>query len=185
MLLKYLIGTLFIIGLILIAKPSHFYLKGYVAQKLLESTWQKSKGKQQIIYPWIGAKSYPIGKISIDKVDLSYIILGGDMKQSLNFGIAHIENTSKPGNSGNIGLAGHRDSFFKKLEKIHLGDIIEIDSFKNIKSFKVVDIQIISPNELKWLDQTEQNILTLVTCYPFDYIGNAPMRYIIRAKETI
>jgi len=182
MLLKYLIGTLFIIGLMLLAKPSHFYLKGYVAQKLLESTWKKSKDKNQIIYPWIGAKSYPIGKISIEKINLSYIILGGDMKQSLNFGIAHIENTTKPGNNGNIGLAGHRDSFFKKLEKIHLGDIIEIDSIKGFSNFKVVDIQIISPNEMHWLNQTEENLLTLVTCYPFDYIGDAPMRYIIRAK---
>ena len=104
------------------------------------------------------------------------------LKQSLNFGIAHIENTSKPGGEGNICLAGHRDSFFKKLEKIHLGDIIEIDSFKGFKNFKVVDIQIISPNELHWLNETESNILTLVTCYPFDYIGEAPMRYIIRAK---
>ena len=184
MLFKYLIGALFIIGILLLAKPSHFYLKGYIAQRLLESTWGKSKDKEQIIYPWMGAKRYPIGKISIEKIDLSHIILGGDMKQSLNFGIAHIENTSKPGYNGNIGLAGHRDSFFKKLEKIHLGDIIEIDSFKGFESFKVVDIQIISPSEIHWLDQTEENILTLVTCYPFNYIGNAPMRYIIRAKKT-
>ena len=76
MLFKYLIGALFIVGLILIAKPSHFYLKGYVAQKLLESTWEKSKDKKQIIYPWIGAKSYPIGKISIEKINISHIILG-------------------------------------------------------------------------------------------------------------
>ena len=107
------------------------------------------------------------------------------MKQALNFGIAHIQNTSKPGTSGNIGLAGHRDSFFKKLEKIHLGDTIDVDSFNKTQKYRVIDIQIISPNEVKWLDQTDYNILTLVTCYPFDYIGDAPMRYIVRAIEAI
>ncbi len=183
--LKYLIRLLFIIGVIMIAKPSYFYLKGHLAQRLLESAWKKSKDKNQVTYPWWGAKSYPIGKIKINKIELSYIILGGDMKQALNFGIAHIENTSKPGTSGNIGLAGHRDSFFKKLEKIHLGDTIDVDSFNKTQKYRVIDIQIISPNEVKWLDQTDYNILTLVTCYPFDYIGDAPMRYIVRAIEAI
>ena len=180
---KYLVITLFLIGTMLLAKPSYFYLKGYAAQKLLESAWFKTKNKNQTFYPWPGAKSYPIGKISINKVDLSYIILGGDMNQALNFGIAHISDTSKPGNNGNIGLAGHRDSFFKKLEKVHEGDIIEIEYLKGAREYKVIDIQIISPNEMRWLDQTKDNCLTLITCYPFDYMGEAPMRYLIRAEE--
>jgi len=184
MLFKYIISTCMLIAIIVIAKPSYFYLKAFLAQNLLELSWEKSKNKNQIIYPWIGAKTYPIGKISIKKIDLSYIILGGEIKQSLNFGVAHIENTSKPGSNGNIGLAGHRDSFFKKLEKIHIGDIIRIESFSKSKDFKVTDIQIISPNELHWLNQSDEDILTLVTCYPFDFFGDAPKRYLVRAKAN-
>ena len=75
MLFKYNIATCILIAIIVIAKPSYFYLKGFLAQNLLELSWEKSKNKNQIIYPWIGAKTYPIGKISIEKIDLSYIIL--------------------------------------------------------------------------------------------------------------
>ena len=172
-------------AIIILAKPGYYYLKNYVSKQLIESAWIESKSKKEIVSPWSRAKSCPIGKISIGNVNLSYFILGGKINQTSTFGISHIPNTSRPGEYGNIGLTGSLDSFLKKLEKIHLGDIVKIEHLNGTSRYKVNDIQIVSPEEMSWLNQTEQNLLTLITYYPFDYIEDAPMRYIIRANQKL
>ena len=172
-------------SMILLAKPGYYYLKGYIAQQMIQSAWIESKSENKIIYPWSKAKAYPVGKIKIDNIGLSHIILGGDNNQGLNFGVSHLSKTPNPGENGNICLSGHRDTYFNKLQKTQLQDIIEIEHLNGIDRYKVKDIEIVSPEEIKWLDASDENFLTLITCYPFNYIGDAPMRWIVRAEKQL
>ena len=182
---KYLIIGVITMSMIILAKPGYYYIKNYIAQQMIESAWVESKSKKKIVYPWSDAKTYPIGKIEMKDINLSYTILGGDDSVGLDLGISHLSNSAYPGKNGNICLAAHRDTYFKKLEKTQLNDIIEIEHLNGADQYKVTDIEIASPEETMWLENTNSNLLTLVTCYPFNYIGNAPMRWIVRAEKQL
>ena len=116
-------------------------------------------------------------------VNLSYIIIGGDDRAGLDLGISHLSNSAYPGKNGNVCLESHRNSYFKKLEKTQLNDMIEIEHLKGLDQYKVTDIEIASPEETMWLENSTNNLLTLITHYPFNYVGNAPMRWIVRAEK--
>ena len=170
-------------SMIILAKPGYYYIKNYIAQEMIESAWIESKNKNRIVYPWAESKTYPIGRIKMKDVKLSYIILGGDDSSSLDLGISHLSDSAYPGGDGNICLAAHRDTYFRKLEKTQLNDIIEIEHLNGKDYYKVTDIEIVSPEETMWLKPSNSDLLTLITCYPFNYLGNAPMRWIVRAEK--
>ena len=180
---KYLIIGVITMSIIILAKPGYYYIKNYVAQQMIESAWIESKNKNKIVYPWSDSKTFPIGKIDMKNINLSYTILGGDDKSSLDLGISHMSSSAYPGENGNICLAAHRDTYFKQLEKTQLNDIIEIEHLNGSDKYKVTDIEIVSPKETMWLESSESDLLTLITCYPFNYIGSAPMRWIVRAEK--
>ena len=90
--------------------------------------------------------------------------------------------TSQPGETGNVVIAGHRDSFFKNLRNIKVGDMIELESLKRVVLYKITDIRIARPTDTQWLDSSSKDIITIITCYPFDYVGPAPKRYIVRGR---
>jgi len=87
-----------------------------------------------------------------------------------------------PGEAGNVALSAHRDSFFRSLKDIAVGDVIELQTLRGILNFQVSDISIVDPLDISVLDPADESILTLITCYPFYYVGFAPDRYIVRAK---
>ena len=92
-----------------------------------------------------------------------------------------IEGTAIPGAEGNAGIAGHRDGFFRGLKDIGPGDVIELDTLKGNESYRVERVWIVDPEDVSVLDPTSTRALTLVTCYPFYYVGSAPQRFIVRA----
>ena len=177
---KYVSYILCISAILILLKPVFFYTKSFIMQNKLRYEWNQTMENKQI-NPYDNS-IYPIGKINIDKLNLSSIITSGDLEQSLEVSIAHIPNTSKPGQLGNIGLAGHRDTFFKKLKDIKINDIIEIEYLEGISEYRVNDIKIIQPDETNYLYDKNKETLTMITCYPFEYLGNAPLRYMVQAK---
>jgi len=92
-----------------------------------------------------------------------------------------VEGTSYPGEKGNICIAGHRDSFFNNIKDLSVGDIIRIDYVDSQQLFQIDSTIIVEPEQTRWLDATVNTQLTLITCYPFYYVGEAPQRYIVRA----
>ena len=177
---KYASYILCVFAIFILLKPAFFYAKGFILQNKLRYEWDQTiKNKQINLY---GDLIYPIGKIYINKLNLNSIITSGDLEKSLEVSITHIPNTSKPGERGNICLAGHRDTFFKKLKYIKINDIIEVEHLKGTDQYKVQDIKIIQPDETNYLYEFHEEALTLITCYPFEYLGNAPLRYMVRAK---
>ena len=124
-----------------------------------------------------------IGRIEIPRLGVSTIIRSGSDARTLRLAVGHIPGTAFPGELGNIGLAGHRDTFFRRLRDIRADDEIRIVTPERTYTFTVERTQVVSPRDTWVLDDTPTPALTLVTCYPFTYVGSAPNRFIVRATR--
>ena len=124
-----------------------------------------------------------IGRIKIPRVGVSAIVLHGVGSKTLRRGVGHIPGTPLPEHGGNIGLAGHRDSFFRALKDIRQNDTIELTTLDGTFEYKVEWTKIVTPKETGVLADEGAPALTLVTCYPFYYVGSAPKRFIVRARR--
>lgn len=127
---------------------------------------------------------FPLAVLRIAKLHLEVPLLDGTDDLTLNHAVGRIEGTARPGENGNIGIAGHRDGFFRGLKNIRTGDAIELKTLRGSDSYIVDQIKIVSPNDVSVLRPRSVPSLTLVTCYPFYFIGSAPQRYIVTASLT-
>ena len=123
-----------------------------------------------------------VGRIDIARVGISAMVLEGDDARTLARGVGHIPGTALPGGSGNVGLAGHRDTFFRALKRIRLGDDILVTTLQGCYRYRVVSSEIVSPDETRVLSASAIPSITLITCYPFRFIGSAPKRFIVHAS---
>jgi sortase A len=117
-------------------------------------------------------------------VGISAVVAEGSDETTLRRAVGHIAGTALPGEPGNVGLAGHRDTFFRALRNIRGGDLIVLTTPRGEFQYSVVSIKVVKPKALDVLDPTSEEILTLVTCYPFYFVGSAPNRFIVRAKRV-
>jgi sortase A len=124
-----------------------------------------------------------LGRIDIPRIGISVAVLQGTTARTLRLGVGHIKGTALPGEPGNIGIAGHRDTYFRALKDIRKDDEIQLQTAAGITKYEVDWIQITSPSRIGVLAPTTESSLTLVTCYPFYYIGAAPERFIVRAHR--
>ena len=126
----------------------------------------------------------PIGRIEIPRIGLRAMILDGTTATTLRRAVGHIEGTPFVESGGNVGLAAHRDTFFRGLRDIRRGDTIEIDTLQGTYEYVVDRTRIVGPDDTAVLDPSSRPTLTLVTCYPFDYVGPAPRRFIVQAYRA-
>ncbi len=124
-----------------------------------------------------------IGRIEIPSVGVSAIVLHGVDDKTLRRGVGHIPGTPLPAHGGNFGLAGHRDSFFRALKDIRQNDTIELTTLDGTFEYKVEWTKLVTPKDTFVLADEGTPALTLVTCYPFYYVGSAPKRFIVRAHR--
>jgi sortase A len=127
----------------------------------------------------------PVSRMEIPRLGLSVIVVEGVRSQDLRVAAGHIPGTALPGERGNIGIAAHRDTFFRKLSEIRSADRIAMTTLTGTEHYSVDSIKIVAPTDVEVLNPSEQPVLTLVTCYPFNYIGSAPKRFIVRAREEV
>jgi sortase A len=128
----------------------------------------------------------PLGIVVIPKIELQVPLFDGTDDSTLNRGVGRIEGTAAVGASGNLGIAGHRDGFFRGLKDIVVGDAIDVRSLAATVRYRVTEILIVEPTDVYVLDATDHATLTLVTCYPFYFVGSAAQRYIVKATaETL
>lgn len=123
----------------------------------------------------------PLGVLRIPRLALEVPIWNGTDELTLNRGLGRIPGTARLGEPGNLGLAGHRDGFFRVLKEIAAGDEIELETLAGVERFTVERTLIVTPDDVSVLAPTPEPSLTLVTCYPFYYSGKAPERFIVRA----
>jgi sortase A len=124
----------------------------------------------------------PLAVLSIDKLSLKVPIYDGATDFNLNRGVARIKGTARIGDKSNLGIAGHRDGFFRGLQDIALGDALLLETLQGAQQYRVASIQIVDPADVHVLAPTDDSTVTLVTCYPFYFVGHAPQRYIVTAK---
>jgi LPXTG-site transpeptidase (sortase) family protein len=137
----------------------------------------------QLVPAITSPKTPVLGKLVIPRIHLSLPILDNDDPTSLSLSVGHIPGTSVIGSLGNAGIAGHRDTAFRPLRNIRLGDLIETHTGQDA-AYVVKTIRIVDPNDVSLLRESSSPLLTLVTCYPFDYVGSAPYRFVIQAQMT-
>jgi sortase A len=117
----------------------------------------------------------------IPRIGLSTVVVEGAGKQELELGPGHIPGTALPGEGGNVGVAGHRDTFFRLLRLVRTNDTIQLINHEQEFRYKVVSTRVVDPDNVSVLSPTGRETLTLVTCYPFQFVGSAPNRFIVRA----
>jgi sortase A len=123
-----------------------------------------------------------IGRLEIPNIQLSVMMREGVDSTSLRRAAGHLPSSALPGDSGNFVLLGHRDTFFRPLRGITQGDTIRVWSQREVFTYRVDSIRIESP-DLAWAVQdTSASMLTLITCFPFDYVGPAPRRFVVQAR---
>jgi sortase A len=123
-----------------------------------------------------------LGRLEAPEVQLSAALLEGSDDGTLSHGAGHIEDTPFPGQPGNIGIAGHRDTVFRPLRRIHVGDALALTTSDRVYRYRIDKTFIVGPDDVYVLDPTDRPTLTLVTCYPFEFIGHAPKRFIVQAQ---
>jgi sortase A len=122
--------------------------------------------------------------LRIQRVGLEVPVLEGTDDWTLNRAVGHIADTAVPGTAGNSGIAGHRDGFFRALKDLAPGDTLELETLQSNEIYRVERTWIVDPDDVTVLDPTPSSAMTLVTCYPFYFVGSAPQRYIVRAARV-
>ena len=122
-----------------------------------------------------------LGQLEIARLKIAYIVLEGTDADTLDRSIGHIRNTALPGQTGNVGIAGHRNTHFRRLEWIRRDDEIVLTSPQGVFRYRTEWVRLFKPTDLQVLDPSHGPALTLVTCFPFEYVGDAPLRFVVRA----
>jgi sortase A len=125
-----------------------------------------------------------IGMVEIPKLHLSAVVFQGSDSSVLDHGVGHVDSTALPGQPGNVVLAAHRDTLFRPLRNIRIGDLVTVTTESGPRNYRVSSTEVVKPTEISVLNPTAKPTLTLITCYPFYYVGHAPKRFIVRAVDT-
>ena len=136
-----------------------------------------AKYEESLTVPFDG----PLAILHIPKIELEVAVLDGTDELTLNRAVGRIAGTATVETMGNLGIAGHRDGFFRGLKDVEVGDELELETLTGSSTFVIDDISIVTPTDVYVLAPTDRPTITLVTCYPFYYVGKAPKRYIVRA----
>lgn len=130
------------------------------------------------------APGMPIARLEVPRLELSAVVAEGITSGTLRRAVGRLPGSALPGASGNVALAAHRDTFFRPLEGIQLGDEVILESASGRDSYRVEWTKIVEPDDVSVVGATDYPALTLVTCYPFYFVGDAPQRFVVRARRV-
>jgi sortase A len=141
--------------------------------------------KHQELQPKPAVKTGDVlGRVDIPRLGISVAVLQGTSSRTLRLGVGHIEGTPLPGETGNTGIAGHRDTFFRELKDIRTNDAIQLQTATELLHYEVDWVKVVDPDDITVLEPSSfGSTLTLVTCYPFHFVGSAPKRFVVRAHR--
>jgi len=125
-----------------------------------------------------------LGELQVPRLGLDAIVVQGDSTADLRRAVGHLSNSAMPGEWGNVALAGHRDTFFRPLRDVRLGDEIRFQTRERSFVYVVKSIEVVAPTDTRVLESSTGHDLTLLTCFPFHYVGPAPNRFVVRAREV-
>jgi sortase A len=125
-----------------------------------------------------------LGELQVPRLGLDAIVVQGDSTADLRRAVGHLSESAIPGEWGNVALVGHRDTFFRPLRDIRLGDEIKFKTRERSFEYVVEAIEVVAPTDIRVLETSTGHDLTLVTCFPFHFVGPAPKRFVVRAREV-
>lgn len=190
-------GLLWVVGILLIAIFGSAKVDGHMAEQKAKDAFAVARERMADLNvdttTWsdqrladyrdavAGYDLIPLGILRIPSIELEVPLFQGADEVNLNRGVGRILGTGPVGGDGNLGVAGHRDGFFRGLRNVELQDRIEIELLDKTNTYEITEFRIVEPSDTSVLTQADDSILTLVTCYPFYFVGDAPQRYIVRA----
>jgi sortase A len=178
------VGSYFflVVGLLALGYAGYVVVDAHAFQAYEQSKFENVSRKEP---PSLLVEGGVIGEIQVPRLQLKAIVVQGDSHTILRRAVGHIPETALPGTRGNVVLAGHRDTFFRPLRNIRLGDAITLKTSDGAFQYFVESTEVVPASAIEVLNATSDRTLTLITCYPFDYIGPAPNRYVVRAREIV
>ena len=156
--------------------------KAWLAHFLIASAWERSERSK----PWPWADTHPVAKLSVRRLAVERYVLAGDNGRTLAFGPGHRSATPLPGEAGNSVIAGHRDTHFNFVRELAAGDVVLVDTRDGSRvEYRVSETMIVNKSDVSVIDATDDRVLTLITCYPFDALSSGgPLRWIVRATAV-
>jgi sortase A len=139
-------------------------------------------GRDVLVAPKLAIGSV-LGQMEIPRIGISLMVVEGDSDPILRRAAGHLESTAIPGQPGNVAIAAHRDTFFRALRNIRDQDVITLSTLTGTYRYQVDSVEVVGPNATEVLADSPQPTLTLITCYPFYYVGPAPKRFIVHAQQ--
>jgi sortase A len=186
--LRLLLWLMLIAGACLTGRALYLEAKGALAGVLIRRAWEESVRAGEPRRPWSWADTHPVARLRIPRVGYDEIVLEGATPRTLAFGPARLRSSAAPGEPGNLVLAGHRTSWFRRLETLQIGDTIEVEWVRKAHGgprsqvYAVEVVRVATPDDLSLLEPTPHDALTLVTCYPFRRTPTSPLRFVVRAS---
>jgi sortase A len=185
---RLLVAVTLLAGLSLTSRAAYLHAKAELAGVLIRRAWKETMLTGETRPPWPWADTHPVARLRIPRLRYDEIVLEGATPRTLAFGPARLLSGAVFGEPGNLELAGHRDTWFKPLEGIELGDTIDLEWYDprggslRSRSYAVNTTRVVAPEDVSLLAPTSDDVLTLITCYPFGRSPRSPLRYIIRAS---
>jgi sortase A len=169
------------IGLLALAYSGFVFADARVYQAFQAKKFTQAS---PLVEPHIALQGEVLGELLMPRLGLKVIVVQGDSPTNLRRAVGHISTSALPGEWGNVALAGHRDTFFRPLRNARVGDEIDFTTAQQRFLYVVESIQIVAPNDIEVLAPSTGRDLTLITCYPFYFVGPAPKRFIVHAHEV-
>lgn len=181
-----IVGTLFVLSLWQIASGTYVYAKATMAQWLIEHAWQKTLAGERAVKPWQWADTWPVSRLMVPAHNVDLYVLQGSSGRTLAFGPGHMANTPLPGGFGNSVIGGHRDTHFRFLQDIKVGDSLFVEKPDGQRiEYEVFNRSIVDHNDTAQVLSQDEDELTLVTCYPFDaVVAGGPLRFVVEARPV-
>ena len=178
------VACLLCLGFWNLGQGAYIPAKAWLAQDLMQRAWMRGEEGATQPVPWPWADTWPVARLSAKSGEVELIVLSGGSGRTLAFGPGHLSASSLPGQRGNSVIAGHRDTHFNFLRDVEIGESIVIETIAGRKHlYKVTGIDVVDARRGSLLLDTEEAMLSLVTCYPFgEAEAGGPMRYVVTAR---
>lgn len=178
------VASLLCLGFWQFGQGAYIPAKAWVAQELMHRAWQRAEGGSSKPAPWPWADTFPIARLSAKGGDVELIVLEGGSGRTLAFGPGHLSISALPGQVGNSIIAGHRDTHFQFLQYMKVGEVLRVELPNGRKHiYEVSAIDVVDSRRGSLVLDTDESMLSLVTCYPFDAMQpGGPMRYVVSAR---
>lgn len=180
---RLILAALWVVGAVLLGNGVYMDAKAKLAQVLIASSWDQRTADRPPPKPWWWADTRAVARMKVARLDKTLYVMQDDSGESLAFGPGHLTASAKPATEGHIMIAGHRDSHFAFLKDIRHGDVIEVSNYKSETTrYRVSDMHIMDTRK-EALQALDEDLLTLITCYPFEeVVPGGPLRLIVNAE---